>query len=232
MWFLFRLLLGALRTATRSRQDLILENVVLRHQLAVYRRSRRRLPLTNRDRQLWSTIARSWTGWRGAVIFVHSDTVVRWHRTAWRRHWARKSRCRGPGRPRLDRDTQDLIRQMARENPRWGAIRIVGAVGVQNSVPLEFSSRLPFTDEVLPWGCKTPSVPSDQIGKIHGLIFVPHRTKFCTPTPFACRFQVSTAWQTPPPVARWTRKSRETRESIDTWARRSAYVPRVGHDAR
>ena len=128
MWFLFRLLLGALRTATRSRQDLFLENVVLRHQLAVYRRSRRRLPLTDRDRQLWSTIARLWAGWRGAVIFVHSDTVVRWHRTAWRRHWARKSRRRGPRRPRLDRDTQNLIRQMARENPRWGAIRIVGAL--------------------------------------------------------------------------------------------------------
>ena len=64
---------------------------------------------------------RSWTGWRSAVIFVHSDTVVRWRRTAWRRHWARKSHRRGPGRPRLDRDTQDLIRRMARENPRWGA---------------------------------------------------------------------------------------------------------------
>ncbi len=128
MRFLFRLLLGTLRAATRSRQDLVLENVVLRHQLEVYRRSRRWLPLTDRDRQLRSTLARAWVGWRGAVIFVHSDTVVRWLRTAWRRHWARKSRRRGPGRPRLDRDTQALIRRMARENPRWGAIRIVGAL--------------------------------------------------------------------------------------------------------
>ena len=128
MWFLFRLLLVMLRTAARSRQDLVLENVALRHQLAVYRRSRRRLPLTDGDRRLGSTLARSWAEWRDAVIFVHSDTVVRWHRTAWRRHWTRKSRRPGPGRPRLDRETQDLIRQMARENPRWGAVRIVGAL--------------------------------------------------------------------------------------------------------
>ena len=100
----------------------------MRHQLEVYRRSRRRLPLTDHDRQLWSTLARSWAGWRAAVVFVHSDTVVRWHRTAWRRHWARRSRRRGPGRPRLDRATQALIRRMARENPRWGAVRIVGAL--------------------------------------------------------------------------------------------------------
>lgn len=128
MWFIVRLLLTVLRTAARSRQDLVLENVALRHQLEVYRRSRRRLPLTDHDRRLWSTLARAWLGWRGAVVFVHSDTVVRWHRTAWRRHWARKSRRPGPGRPHLDRDTQELIRRMAHENPRWGAVRIVGAL--------------------------------------------------------------------------------------------------------
>jgi hypothetical protein len=60
MWFVFRLLLAALRTTARSRQDLALENVALRHQLAVYRRSHRRVSLTDHDRQLWSTLARSW----------------------------------------------------------------------------------------------------------------------------------------------------------------------------
>ncbi len=88
----------------------MLENVALRHQLAVYRRSRRRVRLTDVDRRFWSTLARSGFAWRGALVFVHAYTVVRWHRTAWRRHWARKSRRRGPGPPRLDRDTQALIR--------------------------------------------------------------------------------------------------------------------------
>ncbi len=65
MWFVFRVVLEALRTAARSCQDFVLENVVLRHQLAAYRRSRRQLPFIDRDRQLESTIARSWAGWRG-----------------------------------------------------------------------------------------------------------------------------------------------------------------------
>ncbi len=40
MWFVFRLVLAALRMTARSRQDLVLENVALRHQLGIYRRSR------------------------------------------------------------------------------------------------------------------------------------------------------------------------------------------------
>ena len=128
MWPLVHLGFRALRLLLRSREDLVLENLALRHQLEVYRRSRRRVPLTTSDRRLWSALARSWRGWRSTVVFVHPDTVVRWHRTAWRRHWAWKSRLRRPGRPRIDAETQTLIRQMARENPRWGAIRIVGAL--------------------------------------------------------------------------------------------------------
>ena len=133
---MFGLVVVALRAAVRSRAELMLENVALRHQLEVYRRSRRRARLTDADRRFWSTLARSGFAWRGALVFVHADTVVRWHRSAWRRHRAWKSRRRGPGRPRLDRDTQALIRRMARENPRWGAVRIVGAlrlVGIEVS---------------------------------------------------------------------------------------------------
>ncbi len=136
MWFLFRLVIAALFVTGRSRADLILENVAPRHQPTVYRRSRRRVRLTQADRPLWSTLARSGFAWREALVFVQADTVVRSHRTAWRQHWARKSRRRGPGRPRLDRDTQALIRRMAREDPRWGAVRIVGAlrlVGIEVS---------------------------------------------------------------------------------------------------
>ena len=51
--------------------------------------------------------------------------MVRWHRTAWRRYWTWKIRRR-PGRPRIDPELRDLIRRFARENPRWGAVRIVG----------------------------------------------------------------------------------------------------------
>lgn len=128
MWFLFRLWFVALRGLARPSEELVLENLALRHQLEVYRRPRRRVRVTAMDRRFWSILARSGQGWRSSVVFVHPDTVVRWHRTAWRWHWARMSRRRGPGRPRIDAETRALIQRMARENPRWGAVRIVGAL--------------------------------------------------------------------------------------------------------
>ena len=56
---------------------------------------------------------------------VEPDTVVRWHRSAWRAYWRWKSR-RGPGRPHILAEWQRLILRIATENPRWGAVRIVG----------------------------------------------------------------------------------------------------------
>jgi len=42
-------------------------------------------------------------------------TVIRWHRTAFRLYWRRKSRGR-PGRPPISREMQALIRKLSREN--------------------------------------------------------------------------------------------------------------------
>ena len=50
-------------------------------------------------------------------------TVVKWHRTAFRLHWRRKSRGR-PGRPPIPREMQGLIRKLSRENPLWSPDRI------------------------------------------------------------------------------------------------------------
>jgi transposase InsO family protein len=51
--------------------------------------------------------------------------VIGWHRQGFRRYWAWKSRRRW-GRPAIGRDLRDLIRQMSRANPLWGAPRIHG----------------------------------------------------------------------------------------------------------
>ena len=103
-----------------------MENLVLRQQLAVYARGQTRPRLRNEDRLFWSVVARAWRPWRTHLQLVRPETVIRWHRTAWRRYWTWKSRNRRPGRPRIDPELRDLIRRVARENPRWGAIRIVG----------------------------------------------------------------------------------------------------------
>ena len=137
MWFVLRVLLRLLRLTGRSRQDLILENLAVRHQIAVLERTARRPALRDRDRRLWSLLAQEWTGWRTHLHIVQPATVVGWHRTAWRRYGRWKSRGGRPGRPRLDPEPQAIIPQIARENPRWGSPRIVGerrALGLTASV--------------------------------------------------------------------------------------------------
>jgi putative transposase len=120
-------LLAALCSILRSRADLQLENMALRHQINVLRRSmKKRLQLTARDRLLWVCLSRIWRDWRSALVIVKPETVVAWHRKAFRLFWTWKVRHGHPGRPVVPVEVRDLIRQMCRENPTWGAPRIHG----------------------------------------------------------------------------------------------------------
>jgi putative transposase len=70
-----------LRMAARSRAELQLEVLALRHQLQVLQRTRpRRMQLAKTDRWLWVVLSRIWTGWRTALVVVKPETVIAWHR--------------------------------------------------------------------------------------------------------------------------------------------------------
>jgi transposase InsO family protein len=122
------LVLATLRAACRSRSDLVLENLLLRHQLAVLTRPtrpRRRVAFRRLDKLLWVLVRCLRRGWRRHLVAVTPDTVVRWHRAGWRWYWRWRSRSPG-GRPRLSPEVRELIARMARENPLWGSKRIRG----------------------------------------------------------------------------------------------------------
>ena len=57
------------------------------------------------------------------MVLVKPATVVQWHRQGFRLYWRWRSRS---GRPSIDREVRDLIRQMNKANPLWGAPRIHG----------------------------------------------------------------------------------------------------------
>lgn len=123
---MFKTVFHALFAAFRSRGQLALENLALRHQLEVLQRTARRPRLDPLDRALWVWISRSLCDWKRHLAIVEPETVIGWHRLGWRLYWRRKSRKRQPGRPVVEAEVRDLIRRLSVENPLWGAPRIHG----------------------------------------------------------------------------------------------------------
>jgi putative transposase len=69
-----------LRALSLGSAAIALENVALRHQLAVLQRSVRRPRLSRWDRILWVWLSRLWTTWRSSLVIVQPATVLAWHR--------------------------------------------------------------------------------------------------------------------------------------------------------
>ena len=103
-----------------------LEILALRHQIGVLQRSVKRPKLTPADRLLWAWLCEAWSDWRSALVIVEPDTVVAWHRKAFRLVWTWKVRHGQPGHPPVSQEIRQLIRKMSRDNPLWGAPRIHG----------------------------------------------------------------------------------------------------------
>src|SRR4030088_3253944 len=102
------------------------ENAALRHQLAVLRRKLKgRARLTNNDRWFFVQLYRWFPSILSVLLIIRPETLVGWHRTAFRRYWRGKPLRRG-GRPPIDAELRALIRQMSTENLLWGAPRIHG----------------------------------------------------------------------------------------------------------
>src|SRR3989442_701112 len=107
-------------------RQVALENLALRHQLAVYKKIVNRQKLLSSDGLFWVALSRVWTGWRQALVIVSPNTVLRWQRRRFREYWARLSARPAAGRPRVNRQIRALVVRMARANPLWGAPRIHG----------------------------------------------------------------------------------------------------------
>ena len=124
-FLLYRVLCGLLRLLVRMGvDDRDLEIAVLRHQLRILSRRGKRPGYRTADRALLAAASRFLPRERWSAFPVCPDTLTRWRRQLVSRKPSR--RRRGPGRPPIDPEVRDLILQMARENPRWGYLRIKG----------------------------------------------------------------------------------------------------------
>jgi transposase len=120
LWSLFGLFAGpATREASKD-----LEIAVLRHQVKVLRRQVARPSFRPIDRIFLVAASRVLPRDRWPSFLISPQTLLRWHRELVRRKWTYRTARKRP--PPIDTEVQDLVLRLARENPRWGYVRIQG----------------------------------------------------------------------------------------------------------
>jgi hypothetical protein len=120
-----RLLLDLLLVRCSASRVRHAELLALRHEVRVRRRQTKRFAWRSGDRLIVAALSRCLPRPAWHVFPVRPETVVRWHRHAWRLLWRWRSRTR-LGRPRLSPDVRELIAAIARDTPLRGTERVRG----------------------------------------------------------------------------------------------------------
>src|SRR5713226_7414976 len=125
VYSLLRLLLDVADVRLRVRNHEA-ELLLLRHQLRVVRRQVKRPQLDEADRAIMAALSQRVTRASWVGMLVQPETVLSWHRQLVRMKWEAFGRRQGPGQAGLDPELQSLILEMAKDNPKWGCVRIRG----------------------------------------------------------------------------------------------------------
>ena len=99
------------------------EILALRHEVAVLRRANPRPRLSWTNRAVFAALTRIMPKELRARRIVTPGTLLRWHRRMAAARWRQP---RSPGRPPIPDELVALIVRLARENRRWGVVRIQG----------------------------------------------------------------------------------------------------------
>ena len=117
LYLAFTRILELVRLSRRDGDELAIEVVMLRHEVAVLRRQVVRPALRPADRALLAGFGRRLDRRGRGRFFVQPETLLRWHRDLVRRKWTQPRR---PGRPSIPAGRVAIILRLARENPTWG----------------------------------------------------------------------------------------------------------------
>ena len=122
----FSALMAYVMSRFRSHQSLRLENMALRHQLAVYQHTVKRPKLQPADRLFWVWLSRLWEGWHQALGSCSLAPSSPGRRNASEITGDNSVRAARRAVPPSRKKSASLIRDMWRANPTWGSPRIVG----------------------------------------------------------------------------------------------------------
>ena len=123
LYLVFVRVCGWLVLLGRSSASKDTELLVLRHEVAVLRRTNPRPRLDWADRAILAALIRCMPGRLRAHRLITPGTVLRWHRRLVTRKWTYPNRT---GRPPVSAEIAMLIERLATENRSWGYQRIQG----------------------------------------------------------------------------------------------------------
>ena len=137
LYLIFRQVLGLVLLMARTSSAKDIELLVLRHEIAVLRRTNPRPRMDWADRAVFAALIQRLPRALRARRLVTPGTVLRWHRRLVRRRWTYPHRI---GRRPIDNVVVALVLRMGRENPRWGYLRVrrealIVRVGVRDRAP-------------------------------------------------------------------------------------------------
>jgi putative transposase len=123
LYLIFRQVLGLVLLLGRPSSAKDVELLVLRHEVAVLRRTNPKPRLDWADRAVFAGLVRRLPRALRFHRLVTPGTLLRWHRRLVRSSWTYPNR---PGRPPTNEAVAALVVRMAAENPSWGRKRIQG----------------------------------------------------------------------------------------------------------
>jgi putative transposase len=123
LYLIFMQILGLVLLMGRTSSTKDVERLILRHEVAVLRRTNPRPRLEWADRAVLAALIRRLPRALRGHRLVTPDTVLRWHRRLVCKRWTYSNRS---GRPPISDLIAALVVRMATENPSWGYRRVQG----------------------------------------------------------------------------------------------------------